>query len=218
MEPLVGILSLQGDVEEHAAALERAGARVVEVKTPAQLERVAALVIPGGESTTVIRLLERFGLSEPIRARVLGGMPLWGTCMGLIVAAREVTDSDQATLGLIDVGVRRNAFGRQIDSAEVDLSIPVLGDAPFPAIFIRAPWVERVGDGVQVLAQRDGHPVMVRSGNVLGTSFHPELTSDTRVHRYFLGLLESLEVQDRLVGLVREENSPPAGLVPGVAG
>lgn len=191
MRPAVGVLSLQGDVDEHALALERAGARALAVKTPAQLEAVDALVIPGGESTTVVRLLERFGLNEPIRIRTRAGMPLWGTCMGFILAAHDVADSDQATLGLIDVTIRRNAFGRQIESAEIPLSIPVLGSEPFPAIFIRAPWVERVGPGVEVLAQREGHPVMVRAGNVLGTSFHPELTSDPRVHRYFLSLLAS---------------------------
>jgi 5'-phosphate synthase pdxT subunit len=186
---LIGVLALQGDVVEHRAALERAGAQTLEVRTPADLARVDALVIPGGESTTVIRLLERFGLTEPLRARVLGGMPLWGTCMGLIVAAHDVADLPQPTLGLLDVTVRRNAFGRQVDSAEVALAIPALGPKPFPAIFIRAPWIERTGPAVETLAERDGHVVMVRQGNVLGTSFHPELTGDDRVHAYFLALV-----------------------------
>ncbi|MDE2483147.1 MAG: pyridoxal 5'-phosphate synthase glutaminase subunit PdxT [bacterium] len=186
---LVGVLALQGDVVEHVAALERAGAQAIAVKTPADLERVAALVIPGGESTTVVRLLDRFGLVEPIKARVRAGMPLWGTCMGMIVAAHDVAGMEQPTLDLIDITVRRNAFGRQNDSAEIPMVIPALGSQPFPAIFIRAPWIERVGPSVELLAERDGHGVMVRSGNVLGTSFHPELTSDPRVHAYFLTMV-----------------------------
>jgi 5'-phosphate synthase pdxT subunit len=189
--PLIGVLALQGDVVEHLAALERAGARTLEVRTPADLERVEALVIPGGESTTVIRLLDRFGLTEPVKARVRAGMPLWGTCMGLIVAAADVAGLPQPTLGLLDVTVRRNAFGRQVDSAEVALAIPALGPAPFPAIFIRAPWIERVGPEVAVLAERDGRIVMVRQDNLLGTSFHPELTGDDRVHGYFLTMVEA---------------------------
>jgi len=187
--PHVGVLALQGDVVEHVHALERAGADVIEVRTPADLERVDALVVPGGESTTVIRLLGRFGLTQPIVERVRGGMPFWGTCMGMIVAAHDVADLEQDTLDLIDVTVRRNAFGRQVDSAEVPLAIPALGDAPFPAVFIRAPWIERTGPAVETLAERDGHGVMVRQGNVLGTSFHPELTGDDRVHGYFLGMM-----------------------------
>jgi len=187
----IGVLALQGDVIEHRHALERAGARVREVRTPADLAQVDALVIPGGESTTVIRLLERFELTEPVRARARAGMPLWGTCMGLIVAAHDVAGLPQPTLGLLDVTVRRNAFGRQVDSAEVPLAIPVLGEAPFPAIFIRAPWIERVGPQVEVLAERDGHGVMVRQANLLGTSFHPELTGDDRVHAYFLAIVEA---------------------------
>jgi 5'-phosphate synthase pdxT subunit len=187
--PVIGVLALQGDVVEHTAAIQRAGARPLTVKTRAELDLVDGLVIPGGESTTVMKLLERFDLREPIVARVRGGMPLWGTCMGMIVAAREVADIPQPTLNLIDIAVRRNAFGRQNDSAEVELAIPVLGDKPFPAVFIRAPWIERAGDDVEVLAERNGHGVMVREGNVLGTSFHPELTGDDRVHGYFFGMV-----------------------------
>ncbi|MBV8154901.1 MAG: pyridoxal 5'-phosphate synthase glutaminase subunit PdxT, partial [Candidatus Eremiobacteraeota bacterium] len=171
----VGVLALQGDVGEHLAALERAGARTIVVKTPRDLAEVDALVVPGGESTTVMKLLDRFGLVRPIVDRVRSGMPFWGTCMGLIVAAHDVAGLDQPTLDLIDVTVRRNAFGRQNESAEVDLHVPALGERPFPAIFIRAPWIERLGPRVELLAERDGHGVMVRQGNVLGTSFHPEL-------------------------------------------
>ena len=188
---MVGVLALQGDVVEHLRALQRAGARTHEVRTPADLKAVDALVVPGGESTTVIRLLERFGLVEPIRERVRDGMPFWGTCMGMIVAARDVADLPQETLDLLDVTVRRNAFGRQIDSAEVPLPIPVLGPEPFPAVFIRAPWIERAGPEVETLAELDGRGVMVRQGNVLGTSFHPELTGDDRVHGYFLAMLRA---------------------------
>jgi 5'-phosphate synthase pdxT subunit len=188
---LIGVLAVQGDVEEHLRALERSGARATPVKTLAELEAVDALVVPGGESTTVIRLLERFGLTEPIRERVRAGMPFWGTCMGMIVAAHDVAGLEQQTLGVLDVTVRRNAFGRQISSAEVALDIPALGEKPFPAVFIRAPWIERAGPGVEVLASHAGHGVFVRQGNVVGTSFHPELTGDARVHRYFLDLVRA---------------------------
>jgi pyridoxal 5'-phosphate synthase pdxT subunit len=185
----VGVLALQGDVVEHLHALRRIGVEAVEVKNERELASVDALIVPGGESTTVIRLLERFGLVEPIKARVRGGMPFWGTCMGMIVAARDVADMKQQTLGLLDITVRRNAFGRQIVSAEVELDVPVLGAPAFPAIFIRAPWVERSGPGVDVLASADGHGVFVRQGNVIGTSFHPELTGDDRLHAYFVALI-----------------------------
>jgi len=190
-QPRVGVLALQGDVIEHVAALQRAGATAIAVKTPADLASVDALVIPGGESTTVMKLLERAGLAATIVQRVRGGMPLWGTCMGMIVAAREIAGLDQPSLGLIDITVRRNAFGRQNESAEVDLRIDALGAKPFPGIFIRAPWIERCGPAVELLAERDGHGVMVREGNVLATSFHPELSNDVRVHRYFLDMLDS---------------------------
>ena len=189
--PVIGVLALQGDVGEHVGALERAGAAAVAVKTLDDLRRIDALVVPGGESTTVMKLLDRFGLVEPIVDRVRGGMPFWGTCMGMIVAAHDVADLKQPTLDLIDVTVRRNAFGRQNESAEVDLDVPALGSRPFPAIFIRAPWIERVGPQVELLAERGGHGVMVRQGNVLGTSFHPELTNDPRVHEYFLRMVEA---------------------------
>lgn len=176
---------------EHVAALERAGARASVVKTVDDLARVDGLVIPGGESTTVVRLLRRFGLWDAIPERVRAGMPLWGTCMGMIVAAREVVGVEQESLGVLDVAVRRNAFGRQNDSALVELDIPVLGKERFPAVFIRAPWIESVAADVEVLASRDGRGVMVRQGNVLGTSFHPELTDDFRVHRYFFEMVSA---------------------------
>ncbi|PZR57502.1 MAG: pyridoxal 5'-phosphate synthase glutaminase subunit PdxT [Candidatus Meridianibacter frigidus] len=184
---MIGVLGVQGDVIEHLNALDRCGVRASVVKSAPELSRCEGLILPGGESTTVMKLLQRCDLIEPIAQRVRTGMPFWGTCMGMILAARELAGfPDQATLDLLDVTVRRNAFGRQVASAEVKLSIPVLGSPAFPAVFIRAPWIERVGSGVEVLAQLDGRPVMVRQGNVLGTSFHPELTGDLRLHRYFI--------------------------------
>lgn len=190
-QPHIGVLAVQGDVDEHRTALEKSGAVSSSVKTTADLARVDGLVIPGGESTTVIRLLERFALDDPIKDRVRAGMPLWGTCMGMIVAAHDVAGLDQKTLDLIDITVRRNAFGRQIDSAEIDLPIVALGAKPFPAIFIRAPWIERTGAGVETLASVDGHGVFVREGNVIASSFHPELTRDRRMHEYFVSLVRS---------------------------
>ncbi len=186
--PAVGVLALQGDVVEHVRALERIGARPREVKNERDLATVDGLIVPGGESTTVIRLLDRFALARPIVARVRGGMPFWGTCMGMIVAAHDVAELQLPTLDLLDITVRRNAFGRQIESAEVPLDIPALGAESFPAIFIRAPWVERAGPGVEVIAHVEGHGVFVRQKRVIGTAFHPELTGDDRVHRYFLKL------------------------------
>ena len=195
-KPLIGVLALQGDVVEHIAAMRRAGAEAIPVKNIADLDRVDGLIIPGGESTTVMKLLDRFKLGEPIVRKTKAGMPLWGTCMGMIVVARDVVELQQPTLNLIDISVRRNAFGRQNDSAEIDLPVPVLGDRPFPSIFIRAPWIERVGPQVELLAQRDGHGVMVREKNVLGTSFHPELSADERVHRYFLDMVREARGKD----------------------
>jgi 5'-phosphate synthase pdxT subunit len=200
-KPLIGVLALQGDVVEHIAAMQRAGAAATSVKTRQDLARVDGLIIPGGESTTVMKLLDRFGMAAPIVERARAGMPLWGTCMGMIVIAREVVELEQPSLNLIDISVRRNAFGRQNDSAEVELPIPALGAQPFPAIFIRAPWIERTGPEVELLAQRNGYGVMVRQGNVLGTSFHPELSSDQRVHAYFLDMVRNS--QERHVGKQR---------------
>jgi len=188
--PNVGVLALQGDVSEHLAALDQVGADAADVKTREEIERVDGLVIPGGESTTVIKLLDRFELTTLLKERVADGMPLWGTCMGLIVLSRAIAElPDQPTLGLLDVSVRRNAFGRQIASGEVELEIPEFGARPFPAIFIRAPWIEESGPKVRVLATLGGHGVLVRQGRILGSSFHPELSGDRRLHEYFIDIV-----------------------------
>jgi pyridoxal 5'-phosphate synthase pdxT subunit len=188
--PTVGVLALQGDVREHLWALEGVGAETRPVKSEADLEGLDGLVIPGGESTTIGRLAERFGLIEPLRRRIDGGMAVFGTCAGLILLSGAVTEGSQPLLSRLDILVKRNAFGRQNDSFEADLAVAGL-DRPFHAVFIRAPWVEKVGDDVEILARVDDHPVMVRQGRVLAASFHPELTDDDRIHRLFLDLVES---------------------------
>jgi len=187
-----GVLALQGDFEAHAAMLLRAGAGdAVQVRTLADLERVDALVIPGGESTTIGLLLDDHELVEPLRVRAREGMPLLGTCAGMIVCARTVVDRaviagrEQALLGLVDIAVRRNAYGRQVDSFETDLDVKGL-DEPLHAVFIRAPRVESATDEVDVLAEYDGRPVAVRQGSVLLAAFHPEIAGDDRLHRLFL--------------------------------
>jgi 5'-phosphate synthase pdxT subunit len=185
----IGVLSLQGDVEEHLAMLEQCKVEAVRVKTPEELRAVDGLIIPGGESTTVGAMLDRFGLTKPLHARVKKGMPVWGTCMGMIVMAEHVVGSDQPTLGLLHIDVKRNAFGRQVESAEVPLDIEGLGGKPFPGVFIRAPWIEAVRDGAKIIAKLDGKGVMVRQGTLLGTSFHPELTDDPRIHKLFIDLV-----------------------------
>jgi 5'-phosphate synthase pdxT subunit len=183
-----GVLALQGDFREHAAALAAAGAEPVQVRTPGDLDGLGALVIPGGESTTMGALAERFGLMAPLRAAIAGGLPTLGTCAGMILLASGTTGPQpQPQLGVLDVVVERNAFGRQVDSFETDLEVAGL-EAPVRAVFIRAPWVRHTGPGVEVLAAVDGHPVMVRQGTVLATSFHPELTGDRRIHTLLLEL------------------------------
>jgi 5'-phosphate synthase pdxT subunit len=184
-QPTIGVLDLQGAVREHVAVLERLGIPARRVRLVDELDSVDGLIIPGGESTTVGKLMERRGLDAAIRARAAAGMPVFGTCMGMITMATDIEGSEQHRLGLMDVGVRRNAFGRQVDSFEADLDVPALGDAPVPAVFIRAPVVTRVGPDVEVLASWEGEPVAVRQGRLLATAFHPELTSDTRFHELF---------------------------------
>jgi 5'-phosphate synthase pdxT subunit len=194
--PLVGVLALQGDVREHERALAAVGARARRVRSVPELDGLDGLVIPGGESTTMSNLALRWGLMEPLRERVRGGLPAYGSCAGMIMLAERIEGgrADQETIGGLDVTVRRNAFGRQVDSFEADLDMPVLGDAPVHAVFIRAPWVEQVGDSVEVLGRVAAGPaagriVAVRQGVVVATSFHPELTGDLRVHEYFVEMV-----------------------------
>ncbi|MCW0193947.1 MAG: pyridoxal 5'-phosphate synthase glutaminase subunit PdxT [Rhodococcus sp.] len=196
--PFIGVLALQGDVREHLAALDDSGADAVGVRRPEELDKVDGIVIPGGESTTMSRLLQVFELLDPLRERLRGGLPAYGSCAGMILLASEVLDTrpDAEHLGAIDMTVRRNAFGRQVDSFESDLEFEgIIGD-PIRAVFIRAPWVERVGPGVEVLAQvpaaageAAGRIVAVRQGSVIATSFHPEVTGDRRVHEMFVDLV-----------------------------
>ena len=191
--PLIGVLALQGDTREHLAALREAGAEAITVRRRAELDAVDGLVIPGGESTAMSHLLLDFDLLEPLRARLAAGLPAYGACAGMILLASEILDAGtegRAALPLrgIDMTVRRNAFGRQVDSFEGDIPFEGL-DAPVRAVFIRAPWVERVGEDVKVLAQAAGHIVAVRQGSVMATSFHPEMTGDRRVHRLFVDLV-----------------------------
>jgi 5'-phosphate synthase pdxT subunit len=187
---MIGVLALQGDVREHLASLEGLGAEAFRVRRPEELERCDGLVIPGGESTTMVKLARNFELLEPLRARVAAGMPAFGTCAGMILLADRIVDGveGQETIGGLDITVRRNAFGRQVDSFEEDLPFAGLAD-PIHAVFIRAPWVERVGERIEVLASAAGHPVAVRQGHLLATSFHPEVGGDARVHRVFVDLV-----------------------------
>lgn len=184
----VGVLSLQGDVREHVSALIACGINPIEVRTGSELAEVDALVLPGGESTTIAQLSEIFGIFEPIKQRIAAGMPVYGSCAGMILLADSILDAKQGqkTFGGLDVTVRRNAFGRQVDSFETDLIFDDGSSDLIKAVFIRAPWVEKVGAGVKVLALVDSHPVAVRSTTLLATSFHPELTADHRIHRYFI--------------------------------
>ncbi|CAL9390599.1 Pyridoxal 5'-phosphate synthase subunit PdxT [Streptomyces sp. enrichment culture] len=191
--PVIGVLALQGDVREHLIALAAADAVARPVRRPEELAEVDALVIPGGESTTMSKLAVLFGMLEPLRERVRGGMPVYGTCAGMIMLADKLLDGreDQETLGGIDMIVRRNAFGRQNESFEASIDFAGIDGGPVEGVFIRAPWVESVGAEVRVLATYDGHTVAVRQGNVLATSFHPELTGDDRVHAYFVDMVRT---------------------------
>jgi pyridoxal 5'-phosphate synthase pdxT subunit len=191
----VGVLALQGDTREHVAALRDAGVSAVTVRRRDELDAVDALVIPGGESTTMSHLLRDLDLLEPLRKRLADGLPAYGACAGMILLASEILDAgaggrEAVPLGALDITVRRNAFGRQVDSFEGDVEFSGF-DEPVHGVFIRAPWVERVGDGVQVLASAAGHPVAVRQGRVLATAFHPEVTGDRRIHRLFVDIVTS---------------------------
>jgi 5'-phosphate synthase pdxT subunit len=204
-DPVVGVLALQGDVREHLRALAECDVVARPVRRPDELDSVDALIVPGGESTTMSKLAVEFAMLEPLRKRVAEGMPAYGSCAGMIMLATEVLDGrpDQYTLGGIDMAVRRNAFGRQVESFEASVELDGIAGGPFRAVFIRAPWVERVGDGVQVLASVEGRPALVEGGpgagrivavrqqHLLATAFHPELTGDLRVHRYFVEMVRA---------------------------
>jgi 5'-phosphate synthase pdxT subunit len=191
--PAIGVLALQGDVAEHLRALTAAGARAVPVRRPAELDDVSGLVIPGGESSTIWKLAVIFDLMEPLRKRLGSGMPAFGSCAGMIMLADRVVDGieGQETFGGIDMVVRRNAFGRQVDSFESDITLTGLGGPEFRAVFIRAPWVEQTGDGVEIIATEShtGRIVAVRQGPALATAFHPELTPDLRIHELFVDMV-----------------------------
>ena len=192
-QPAIGVLGLQGDVAEHLRALGESGARASLVRRPAELEAVDGLIIPGGESTTIWKLAEIFELAEPLRKRVAGGMPAFGSCAGMIMLAARLTGaaSGQETLGAIDMTVQRNAFGRQVDSFERDLDISGIPGPPFRAVFIRAPWVSQAGPAAEILATdpATGRIVAVRQGPALATAFHPELTGDRRIHELFVNMV-----------------------------
>ncbi len=186
---LIGVLAIQGDFIEHINILQTLGVECREIRLPEQLSDVDGLIIPGGESTTLSRLLTRYDLRQPIKQLATDGKPLWGTCAGMIMMASEITENDPVPLEIMDIGVQRNAFGRQIDSFEQELEITGFDETPYHAIFIRAPVIKRVGSGVSIMASlQDGRPVAVQQANLMATSFHPELTKDSRFHTHFLNL------------------------------
>lgn len=190
MAKKVGVLALQGDFAEHARSLEAVGAEPAQVRLPHDMAKIDALIIPGGESTTIARLIEVFGLAREIKGRVEDGMPTWGTCAGMIVLAKSLIEDRPQPLGLMDIRVQRNAYGRQVDSFEADIPVPALGDGRFQAVFIRAPSIEEIGPEVRPLALLNGRQVVAaQEGRVMVTAFHPELTTDTRFHAYFLSLV-----------------------------
>ena len=189
----IGVLAIQGDVIEHRAALRRLGADGAEVRVPEDLAGVDGLIIPGGESTTIGKLMVEYGLDRAVPDAARDGMAVYGTCAGMILMAKRASGGEPPLLRLMDIAVARNAYGRQVDSFETDLEIPVLGPPPLHAVFIRAPVIVEVGRGVEVLASLDGRPVLARQGRLLVSSFHPELAPDDRVHRYFLDVIRAAQ-------------------------
>lgn len=181
----IGVLDIQGSVEEHLAALKKIGASAIPVKNKKDLDRVDGLIIPGGESTTIGKLMKRYGLDKTIQKRTI---PIWGTCAGAILLSKKIYNRKPDALGLMDIAIERNAYGRQIDGFQTKISIPALGRRKVPAIFIRAPRIKKTSPSIRVLAEYNGEPVMVRQGRLLATMFHPELTTDTRIHRYFVSM------------------------------
>jgi 5'-phosphate synthase pdxT subunit len=184
----IGVLALQGDFSKHLNAIAAAGACGVEVRESSDIEKVDGIIIPGGESTTVGKLLDRYRMIEPLKQFAASGKPVYGTCAGGILLAKHIEKYNQVKLDILDITIVRNAYGRQIESFEADIPAPLLGQTPLRGVFIRAPVITRVGEGVQVIARFDGNPVFVRQGSVIVTTFHPELTDDLRVHRFFLSL------------------------------
>lgn len=184
----IGVLALQGAFREHRMVMEALGCQVVEVRKPEHLEGLSGLILPGGESTTIGKLLNDFHIMEPLRQKALEGFPIFGTCAGLILLSKNILSSDQPRLELMDTEVMRNAYGRQVDSFEISFEVKGIEGGPMEAVFIRAPFIERVGPGVQVLAEFDGKIVVAQQGNLLVAAFHPELTEDFRLHEYFLGI------------------------------
>lgn len=205
----IGILALQGDYEAHAAMLQGLGADPVLVRDVEELSRVQGLIIPGGESTTIGKLLVRTGLDEAVRQRVRQGMPVYGTCAGMILLAQRIVGSEQPRLGLMNITVARNAFGRQVDSFEADIEIPAFGSPPVRGVFIRAPYVTEVGPGVEVLALFGDVIVAVREKQMLATAFHPELTNDSRIHASFVQMCAVPETGVRAISY--SEDAAPAG-------
>ena len=200
----IGVLALQGDFGEHINALAKLGVETMEVRRPTELTDLDGLIIPGGESTTIRKLMTLFKFDDPIVDFVHGGKSIWGTCAGMIVIARELTDPYPTTLNLIDIKVSRNWFGRQTDSFEDDFEFKGITGGPFRSVFIRAPIVLNVGPKVEVIASIEGgHPVAVRSGNILATAFHPELTDDLRIHKYFVDLTPDKNKRDRMAAKMK---------------
>ncbi len=186
----IGVLALQGDFAEHLSVIDRLKVPAIPVRLPSELETIDALIMPGGESTTMCKLMDDYKLAEPLQKRAKDGFPIFATCAGMILLAKHIVDSDVQSLGLMNISVRRNAYGRQVDSFETDMPIPELGKKGFHAVFIRAPIIEKVHDGVTVLGEVNRSPVVVRQGNLLACSFHPELTDDVRIHKYFLSFIK----------------------------
>jgi 5'-phosphate synthase pdxT subunit len=190
-KPTIGVLSLQGAFREHVQALEALDANPVKIRRRRELENLDGLIIPGGESTTIGKLMVSYHMLDEIKSLGARGLPIFGTCAGLVMLARELIEQDQPLLGLMDIRARRNAFGRQVKSFEADLDLPLLGPDPFHGVFIRAPWIESAGSEVEVLATHEGHAIAARQSKLLVTAFHPELTDDRRLHQLFLEMVST---------------------------
>jgi 5'-phosphate synthase pdxT subunit len=206
----VGVLALQGTFIEHISSLQQLGVEAPPIRLPCELDTLHGLIIPGGESTTMLRLMESFGLIQPVREMARDGLPVWGTCAGMVLLAKNVSNYEMETLGLMDVRVRRNAFGSQIDSFEADLEIPLVGEDPFHAVFIRAPIIEEAKPGVEILSRLpDDTIVAIRQDRLLACAFHPEFTDDLRFHRYFLDIVGQKQSHNSEDGILRGSRLGP---------